>query len=249
MFDIIPTMGNPDNNVEAKQNQSAIIVIFHGPPGAGKDTGIDLWKKYLINEGIYKESEICSISTGDIIRNARKQGEGEIYKVLKNENHDYFLDMDEGKLLPNEIVADIFVKRVKEMIKAGIKLMPSSGYPRNLEQQKSLDDAIEAIRNEEGIDISVVNVEYEVPDELCMARVVERSAVEGRTDDTLPIAKKRLEIHHKNVDPLLKKLKEEGNLITIDGRGDKYEVARITFDTLSFIKPEEKIHTRNGMVI
>lgn len=248
MFDIIPTMGNPDNNVERKQNQSVTLVIFHGPPGAGKDTGIDLWKKDLISNGIYTESEICSISTGDIIRNARKQGEGEIYNVLRNEKHDYFLDMDEGKLLPNEIVADIFVKRVKEMIKAGVKLMPSSGYPRNIEQQKSLDRAIETVKNEEGIDISVVNVEYEVPDEICMERVVGRSVVEGRTDDTLPVARKRLDIHHINVDPLLKILKEDGNLIIIDGRGDKYEVARVTFETLSFIKPNEKIHTRNGMV-
>lgn len=242
-------MVNSENIVERKQNKSVTLVIFHGPPGSGKDTSIDFWKENLINNGVCKESEISSISMGDVIRNARKQGQGEIYEVLKNEEHDYFLDMDEGKLLPNEIVADIFVKRIKEMIKAGVSLIPSSGYPRNVEQQISLNNAIEAVKDEEGIDISIVNVEFDVPDELCMERVLGRSAVEGRTDDTLSVAEKRLKIHHENVDPLLKKLKEEGRLITINGREDKDKVARLTFETLAFIKPSRTINMRNGMVI
>lgn len=243
---------NPDNNVERKQNQSVTLVSVYGGPGTGKDTNILFLKGELISRG-YKESEICMISTGDIVRGSMDINN--YYYKYHDDFEPYYQIMKEGKLLPDDVIAKVYVKEIQQRIKDGVKVILTSGYPRTRNQKQKLDNEIENLKNTQGIDISVVNLAYYVSDETCIKRVIERNnenlakGIPTRSDDTPEAMEVRLKIHHTDTDPLVDDLRKNGDLIEIDASPEKKIVAAKTFEALYFIKPGEKIHTRNGMVI
>lgn len=112
-------------------------LILVGAPGAGKGTLAGPLKEKL---------GIPTISTGDLLRDAiaQKTEEGLKAKQL----------MDEGKLVPTEVVFEMLKKRLAEPdCKKGYIL---DGFPRNLEQVKLLEsytDIDYVINIEVGLDV------------------------------------------------------------------------------------------------
>lgn len=100
-------------------------LILLGPPGAGKGTqAIVLSKKYSIPH----------ISTGDILREAVKK-DLPLAKLTK-------AFMEKGELVPDEIVTEIVVERLKmDDAKRGFIL---DGFPRTLKQALDLDAALKS---------------------------------------------------------------------------------------------------------
>jgi len=95
-------------------------LILLGPPGSGKGTQA----KRLV-----QRYEIPQISTGDILRDAVKEG-----TPLGREAKRY---MDEGKLVPDEVVVGIVMDRLKEPdCQKGFIL---DGFPRTIAQAEALD--------------------------------------------------------------------------------------------------------------
>ena len=95
-------------------------LILLGAPGAGKGTQAELLKKQL---------GIPSISTGNMLREAMANG-----SALGNLVRSY---MDEGRLVPDELVLSIVAERVREPdCKNGFIL---DGVPRTLFQAQELD--------------------------------------------------------------------------------------------------------------
>ena len=112
-------------------------LILLGAPGAGKGTQA---------ENICDRLSIPAISTGNILREAVKEGT-EMGKVAKSY-------MDEGKLVPDEVVIGIIRDRLaQEDCKNGFIL---DGFPRTVAQAQALDDS--------GVVIDRV-IDIEVPDE------------------------------------------------------------------------------------
>ncbi|MBO4648266.1 MAG: nucleoside monophosphate kinase, partial [Lentisphaeria bacterium] len=72
-------------------------LVFMGPPGAGKGT---------LSEVLLKDEKLVHISTGDILRAEIAQGTelGKSAKAL----------MDQGKLVPDQIVADMVAARLTQ---------------------------------------------------------------------------------------------------------------------------------------
>ena len=127
-------------------------IIMLGAPGAGKGTQA---KK------IAEKYKIPHISTGDIFRANIKNG-----TELGNKAKTY---MDQGLLVPDELVVDLVVDRVKqEDCTNGYVL---DGFPRTIPQAEALDAALDAIG--EKIDYAI-NVE--VPDENIIRRMSGRRA-------------------------------------------------------------------------
>ena len=198
-------------------------IIMLGAPGAGKGTQA---KK------IAAKYEIPHISTGDIFRANIKEGT-ELGKKAKTY-------MDQGLLVPDELVVDLVVDRVnQEDCKNGYVL---DGFPRTIPQAEALDKALAA--NNETVDYAI-NVE--VPDENIINRMSGRRAcvncgatyhleyaptkVEGicdvcgkelilRDDDKPETVKKRLDVYHEQTQPLIDYYTNAGILKTVDGTVD-----------------------------
>ena len=131
-------------------------IIMLGAPGAGKGTQA---KKIADKYGI------PHISTGDIFRANIKAGT-ELGKKAK-------AYMDQGALVPDELVVDLVADRVKQPdCEKGYVL---DGFPRTIPQAESLDQVLSSMGQEIGFAINV-----EVPDEHIVRRMSGRSSDDFR---------------------------------------------------------------------
>lgn len=195
-------------------------IIMLGAPGAGKGTQA---KKIAEKYGI------PHISTGDIFRANIKNGT-ELGKKAKTY-------MDQGLLVPDELVVDLVVDRVQQGdCQKGYVL---DGFPRTIPQAESLDAALEKLG--EKVDFAI-NVE--VPDENIISRMGGRRACVGcgatyhveynapqkenvcdacgeglilRDDDKPETVKKRLDVYHEQTQPLIDYYGRAGVLKEVDG--------------------------------
>ena len=202
-------------------------IIMLGAPGAGKGTQAKM---------IADKYSIPHISTGDIFRANIKNG-----TELGMKAKTY---MDQGLLVPDELVVDLVVDRVaQDDCKNGYVL---DGFPRTIPQAESLDAALEKMGS--SIDFAI-NVE--VPDENIVKRMSGRRACvecgatyhlvhiptkgEGicdkcgkelilRDDDKPETVLKRLNVYHEQTQPLIDYYNGKKVLVEVDGTKDMGEV-------------------------
>ena len=202
-------------------------IIMLGAPGAGKGTQA---KKIAAKYGI------PHISTGDIFR-ANIKGGTELGMKAKSY-------MDQGQLVPDELTVRILLDRVaKDDCKNGYVL---DGFPRTIPQAEVLDKALSEINDK--IDYAI-NVD--VPDENIINRMGGRRAClscgatyhmvhippkkEGicdvcgqplvlRDDDKPETVKNRLDVYHKQTQPLIDFYNAKGILKSVDGTVDMKDV-------------------------
>ena len=118
-------------------------IILLGAPGAGKGTQA----QFIMNK-----FGIPQISTGDMLRAAIKAGTdlGKQAKTL----------MDEGKLVPDDLIIALVQERVSQP--DCVKGFLLDGFPRTIPQADALKTA--------GIHIDYV-LEFDVPDEIIVERM------------------------------------------------------------------------------
>ena len=202
-------------------------IIMLGAPGAGKGTQA---------KRIAKKYNIPHISTGDIFRANIKEGT-ELGKKAK----EY---MDKGELVPDDITIGMLLDRIhKDDCKDGFVL---DGFPRTIPQAKSLTKALSELG--EKIDYAV---NIDVPDESIITRMGGRRACLScgstyhikysapkkenicdncgselviRDDDKPETVKKRLDVYHKQTQPLIDYYDNEKILASVDGTKDMEEV-------------------------
>ena len=202
-------------------------LIMLGAPGAGKGTQA---KRIAAKYGI------PHISTGDIFRANIKNG-----TELGKKAQTY---MDQGLLVPDELVCDLVVDRIQQSdCEKGYVL---DGFPRTIPQAEALTAALEKLGT--GIDYAI-NVE--VPDANILNRMGGRRACLGcgatyhvefnapkqegicdtcgaelvlRDDDKPETVQKRLNVYHEQTQPLIDYYTGQGVLKTVDGTKNLEEV-------------------------
>lgn len=176
-------------------------LIFLGPPGAGKGTQA---KIFLDRSGIVQ------ISTGDILRDAVGKGT-DLGKQAKS-------FMDKGELVPDSVVIGIIEQRIQQDdCKKGFVL---DGFPRTIEQAKALDGILAKL----GIQMDHV-INFEVPDEELVKRLLGRALEEGRSDDNPESIKNRLQVFKDKTQPLISYYEGKKILRHINGTGATGEIA------------------------
>lgn len=210
-------------------------IIMLGAPGAGKGTQA---KKIA---GVCK---IPHISTGDIFRANIKNGTQLGQKAKKY--------MDQGLLVPDELVCDLVVDRIQQPdCKEGYIL---DGFPRTIPQAEALTNALNAIDE---------NMEYainiEIPDDNIIRRMSGRRACVGcgatyhlvynppkvenvcdicgerlilREDDKPETVKKRLAVYHNQTQPLIDYYEKQNILRSVDGTKNMDEVFKDILEIL-----------------
>ena len=198
-----------------------------GAPGAGKGTQAKL---------IAEKYGIPHISTGDIFRANIKEGTD-----LGKEAKEY---MDKGQLVPDELTVRILLDRVsKDDCSKGYVL---DGFPRTIPQAEVLDTEVAKLG--EKIDFAI---DVNVPDESIIRRMGGRRSCPGcgrtyhieyippkkegicddcgkelilRDDDKPETVQKRLDVYHKQTQPLIDYYSKQNILRTVDGTKDMKDV-------------------------
>ena len=202
-------------------------IIMLGAPGAGKGTQAAVLCEHF---------GIPTISTGNMIREALKNG---TEMGLKAKSF-----MDEGKLVPDEVVIGIVKERLsQDDCSKGFIL---DGFPRTVPQA----EALEAM----GVKIDKV-IEIFVPDETIQKRLSGRrvcedcgasyhtefkpSKAEGkcdkcggntvlRKDDHPDTVIERLKVYHEQTAPLKDFYEKRGKLETVVGQEDVADTSKLT---------------------
>ncbi len=89
------------------------------------------------------------------------------------------------------------------------------GFPRTIPQAEALKKMLE----ERGTSLDAV-VGLEVPEEELVERMIKRGKDTGRADDNLETIKNRLDVYHKQTQPLREHYINQGSYHAIDGSGD-----------------------------
>ncbi len=183
-------------------------LILLGPPGSGKGT---------MAQRLAEEFGYLHLSAGELLRQEIKAG-GPIGQEIKKY-------VDAGKLVPPRLVVDMM------KLAAGKKEdFIFDGFPRSLEQAEGISDLkIDAVvylavpddvvidrfagRRTDPVTGKVYHIKNIPPPDDIKDRVIQRK------DDVPEVIKQRLDIYHKETQPLIQFYKEKGLLKEVDGSG------------------------------
>jgi len=193
-----------------------VILVFLGPPGAGKGTQAKLLSQRM---------GFLHLSTGDLLREAVKN-----QTPLGKKAKEY---MDRGELVPDELIVQLIEET---MPKDGNVIL--DGFPRTVNQALALEEMLKG----KGEKISKV-LFFDVPDEVIIDRLSGRRVcskcgavyhvkynppkVEGvcdlcggnlmqRDDDKEDVVKKRLEVYRKQTQPLIEFYQDRSIIYRLD---------------------------------
>jgi adenylate kinase len=193
-----------------------MILVFLGPPGAGKGTQAKLLSQRM---------GFLHLSTGDLLREAVKN-----QTPLGKKAKEY---MDRGELVPDGLIVQLIEET---MPKDGNVIL--DGFPRTVNQALALEEMLKV----KGEKISKV-LFFDVPDEVIIDRLSGRRVcskcgavyhvkynppkVEGmcdlcggslvqRDDDREEVVKKRLEVYRKQTQPLIEFYQDRGIIYRLD---------------------------------
>lgn len=197
-----------------------MILVFLGPPGAGKGTQAKLLSQRM---------GFLHIATGDLLREAVKN-----QTPLGKRAKEY---MDRGELVPDELIVQLIEET---MPKDGNVIL--DGFPRTVNQALALEEMLKG----KGEKISKV-LFFDVPDEVIIDRLSGRRVcskcgavyhvkynppkIEGvcdlcggslvqRDDDKEEVVKKRLEVYRKQTQPLIEFYQDRSIIYRLDaGKG------------------------------
>lgn len=149
------------------------LIIFLGPPGAGKGTQAEKYSEL---------KSFAHISTGVMLRD-HVESRTKLGVIAKD-------ILDRGDLVSDDLVISMLQERLKEEDAGKGAIL--DGFPRTIPQAESLED----IGNE--IQISAVVI-FEVPEKILIERMLNR----GRDDDNEETIKQRFEVYKQEVSPLI----------------------------------------------
>jgi adenylate kinase len=194
-------------------------IILLGAPGAGKGT---------IAEGIKSASRFIHVSTGDMLREAVKQG-----SAVGREAEAY---MKRGELVPDATIIRIVEERLDKGSPDDAYMF--DGFPRTIEQARLLDESL--VRR--GAKVNFV-FQLEAPRALLITRLAGRRVCRAcgasyhvvnippkqdgvcdacggelyqRADDQEKTILNRLEVYTRQTESLIQYYAKQGNVVSVD---------------------------------
>lgn len=203
-------------------DKKIVNLVLLGPPGSGKGTQAKrLAEKY----------GFVHLSSGDMLRAERSAGT-ELGQAVK----EY---MDTGRLVPDELVTEVVLSRVRRELIENERGVLLDGFPRTERQAEDLDEELSKI----GYRIDGV-IELSLADDLIIERMAGRRSCPKcgrvyhivanppkkdnicddcgveliqREDDKEEVVRKRIEIYHNQTAPVRDYYKQKGTLFVVNG--------------------------------
>lgn len=163
-------------------------IVISGAPGSGKGTQSAI---------IVEQYGLSHISTGDMLREEIKAGSenGKKAEVLIND----------GKLVPDEMIIAMLHDRVQKDLAKGTKGFIFDGFPRTVAQAVALDSMLKELNTE----VSCM-LHMQVEHDLLIERLLNRGKTSGRADDNLETIQKRLDVYNTQTLPVIEHYKTTG---------------------------------------
>ena len=206
-------------------------LLLLGAPGAGKGTQAEVLSAKL---------NIPTISTGNILRAAIKDGTP---TGLKAKSY-----MDNGQLVPDEVVIAIVAERLAQEDCANGFIL--DGMPRTLPQAEALDKAGVKLDHVLSIEISDEEIEQRMSGRRVCAQcgasyhiVARPTKVEGvcdscggpvvlRDDDKPETVRQRLAVYHEQTEPLKGYYQSKGLLSSVDNQPTIEATTKVILEAL-----------------
>ena len=221
---------------------SELNLILLGPPGAGKGTQA---------ARLREDFGLPYIGTGDLLRE-HKNNETEL--GLKAKEY-----MDNGDLVPDELIISMILDKVEEEGDDGFLL---DGFPRTVGQADALSEELDKLGRRLTAALSIdasdevvlqrlsgrrqcsnghlYHVEFDPPkhDNVCDQ---DGKPLFQREDDKEETIKRRLATYHQKTEPLIGYYEERGLLRRFDGARSPEEVHNLIRATLASLRFEESL--------
>jgi len=176
------------------------LVLF-GPPGAGKGTQ---------SQKLIDKYNLVHLSTGDLLRSEIANGTelGLKAKAL----------MDDGLLVPDEVVIGMIDNKLKENKSAGGFIF--DGFPRTVPQAEGLD----RLMKENGTAITCM-IALQVDEEELTKRLLLRGQSSGRADDqNETLIRKRVQEYNTKTAQVANYYESQGKFFSVHGIGEIEEI-------------------------
>jgi adenylate kinase len=184
-------------------------ILLLAPPGAGKGTqGKRLSEYYCVPH----------IATGDLLREHVERGT-EIGQQVKRK-------LDQGELVSDDLVLAMVQQALDELPGADGYIL--DGFPRTVNQ------AIEGHKSAEPRGLAAQAAVYLAADDAeLIRRLLQRSAEEGRKDDTEEVIRQRLATYKTETAPVIDHYRQRRMLVEVDGAQPVEEVTRDIVEMLA----------------
>ncbi|CAJ0591611.1 unnamed protein product [Cylicocyclus nassatus] len=180
------------------KNAHVPIFFIVGGPGSGKGTQC---------EKIVQKYGLSHLSSGDLLRDEVASGSPRGAQLSKI--------MEEGKLVPLEVVLDLIKEAMLKEVAKGSKGFLIDGYPREIAQGEQFEREIQAAN-------SVIF--FDVSDDILVERLLHRAETSGRVDDNMETIKKRLHTFSTATAPVVDYYEKLKKLIRIKAQGTIDEI-------------------------
>jgi len=175
------------------------IAIF-GPPGAGKGTQ---------SAKIVEKYNLTYIATGNLLREEIASG-SKLGKTVED-------IIQHGGLVSENLILEMLEEHL--FSKQSTSGFLFDGFPRTRVQAYMLDGLLMKINTKLNHLISL-----EVPQQLCIDRLIKRGLTSGRSDDNEKTIKNRLIEYGEKTEPVMNFYKEKGIYRSINGVGTIEEI-------------------------
>ncbi|EGV62520.1 bifunctional uridylate/adenylate kinase [Yamadazyma tenuis] len=179
----------PQTGPEFPENKISVVFVLGGP-GAGKGTQC---------AKLVQQKGFVHLSAGDLLR-AEQAREGSKYGEL------IATCIKDGTIVPQEVTLALLKQAILEQFQKGSTRFLVDGFPRKMDQ---------ALSFEEQIAKSAFTLFFECPEQVMLARLLERGKTSGRADDNVESIRKRFKTFIDTSMPVVDYFDKQGRVVKV----------------------------------
>ncbi|KAA6412132.1 MAG: UMP-CMP kinase [Lasallia pustulata] len=187
-----PQISSPAKDTPTFSPDNVSVIFVLGGPGSGKGTQC---------EKIVRDYGFTHLSAGDLLRAEQDRPHSEFGNMIK----EYIRD---GKIVPMEVTVQLLENAMTDDIKQhdGKGKFLIDGFPRKMDQ---------ALHFEASVCPSKSTLFFDCPEDVMLARLLNRGKTSGRTDDNEESIKKRFKTFVDTSMPVVDYFETKGKLVKI----------------------------------